>query len=707
MERQPLKRKRRNNGDSQASDSSLHSSIPMNGNAGLSHNSIFDTLSDDLMFKICGYLYYDYESDQEHFASVSDIEDVYKLGLCSKQLYASFTKFMRYAPITITYNKHTDKEMLSWLASKNMVRLRNFYVYVRGNIENQKKEDKLNEIDIATVLYFLESCDVSELEELDLLPKDMFEHEFDEQRIWTIDPSQTGAIYDHILNHPDYREARKYGVPHHVLLRSHSLSWVDFLIFFLDSAKMGKFKKLHVLSILSSNSFLLDHMTTIKDLSILYDDKEINQTCTNKCMESSLSRLHNLEKLYIRNYDDDSIYNYFAIKSDKLVDLTIDLNSSQPHHKTWDIVCPNLKHLKLPIFEARDLNCIFHSKQNLCKVSLTVWTTLNKQEFDSLLVEIKSMPNLEQLELYFMLPNPNLFTLESQKIRNLSLLTPLVGEHFQMKCPNLRALDVVGKIPILLEGSNYRELTDITLDFIKDNTSAKDVETLVEVLPSLRYLNIETIDVDEISTLSIKSSSLSTLRLCEKDTLSNIVIDISSCPKLTKLFCSIGDNNSLDHIFMDRNKISYLSIRSNNHSCLNQSLDLFSSLESLYLLRFEGTMRIESSSLQLLDITKCTQYFHIENCKCPSLKEISQRHYWNRNEVESNGLFLDGQLNNESLNPRLAGFKKNVVPTSEYTFKGLEASDSCKLKIEFICTNTQGIEDYVTDEFEENDLGGF
>ena len=90
---------------------------------------IFDTLSDDLLFKICEYLYYDYESDQQCFGSVSDIEYVYKLGLCSKQLYASFTKFMRYAPVTMIYDKYIDKGMLSWLASKNRIRLRRFSVY--------------------------------------------------------------------------------------------------------------------------------------------------------------------------------------------------------------------------------------------------------------------------------------------------------------------------------------------------------------------------------------------------------------------------------------------------------------------------------------------------------------------------------------------------------------------------------------------------
>ena len=80
MERQPLKRKRQDK-DSQASDSSLYSSIHMKANADVSSNCIFDTLSDD-MFKICEYLYYDYESHQECFASVSDIEYVYKLSLC-------------------------------------------------------------------------------------------------------------------------------------------------------------------------------------------------------------------------------------------------------------------------------------------------------------------------------------------------------------------------------------------------------------------------------------------------------------------------------------------------------------------------------------------------------------------------------------------------------------------------------------------------
>ncbi|GFH56050.1 predicted protein [Chaetoceros tenuissimus] len=703
MERQPLKRKRRD-GDSQASDR-LFSSIPMKGNPSLSPNCIFDTLSDDLMFKICEYLYYDYESDQECFASVSDIGDVYKLSLCSKQLYASFTKFLRYAPVTISYHKYIDKKMLSWLASKNRIRLRRFYVHVRGKEEEQKKEDKLNEIDIATMLYFLESCDVSELEELDLRRKDMFGHMFNKERIDTMDPSQTGAIYHHIQNHPDYIEARKCGVPHHVLIRSHSLSWIDLLIFILDSAKMGKFKKLHKVEIVSSNSFLLDYMTTIKDLTILFDDKVVNQT-TSKYMESSLSRLHDLETLYVGDYDSESICNYhFALKSEKLVDLTIDLNSSQSHHKTWDITCPNLKYLVLQIFEYGDLGCIFYNKQNLCKLDLDFWTTLQKQEIESLLTEIKSMPNLEKLHLYFKLPNPNLFTLESQKIRNLSLSIPWNSGAFEINCPNLRKLEVDGVMPIILHGSHYGELTDVSLDFIPDNPYAKDVEALVEVLPSLRYLRIDAIDVDEISTLSIKSRSLSTLRLCEKYTLSKIVVDVCSCPKLTKLFCSIGQYNSLDHIFMDRNKISYLSIRSNNHSCLNQSLAMFSNLESLYLIRFEGTMTIESPSLQSLDVEKCTQYFHIEHCKCPSLKLIKQRHYWSRHEVESNGLFLEGQSNNESLNPRLRGYYNvKVVPTSEYTFKGLEAAESCKVNIEFMCANAQEIVDFVADEFEGDDF---
>ena len=521
-----------------------------------------------------------------------------------------------------------------------------------------------------------------------------------------MDLSQTGAIYHHIQNHPDYIEARKCGVPHHVLIRSHSLSWIDLLIFFLDNAKMGKFQKLHKVEIVSSNRFLLDYMTTIKDLTILFDDKVVNQT-TSKYMESSLSRLHDLETIFVGDYDSESICNYhFAIKSEKLVDLTIDLNNSQPHHKTWDIVCPNLKHLDFQIFEYRDLDCIFHNKQNLCKLSLTFGTTLQKQEIESLLAEIKSMPNLEKLHLYFKLPNPNLFTLESQKIRNLRLSTPWKSGAFEINCPNLRKLEVDGVMPIILHGSHYGELTDFSLDFIPDNPYAKDVEALVEVLPALRYLRIDTIDVDEISTLSIKSSSLSTLRLCEKYTLSNIVVDVCSCPKLTKcFFCSIGLNNSLDHIFMDRNKISYFSIRSNNHSCLDQSLDLFSSLESLYPIRFEGTMTVESSSLQFLDVEKCTQYFHIEHCKCPSLKLIKQRHYWSRHEVKSNGLFLEGQLNNDSLNPRLGGYYNvKTVPTSEYAFKGLEAAESCKVNIEFMCANAQEIVDFVADEFVVDDF---
>lgn len=70
MERQPLKRKRRD-GDSESSDSSLHSSIHMKGNPSLSPNCIFDTLSDDLMFNIYGYLYYDYNN--YYFDSVSDV----------------------------------------------------------------------------------------------------------------------------------------------------------------------------------------------------------------------------------------------------------------------------------------------------------------------------------------------------------------------------------------------------------------------------------------------------------------------------------------------------------------------------------------------------------------------------------------------------------------------------------------------------------
>ena len=703
MERQPLKRKRRD-GDSQTSDNSLCSSIPTKGDPSLSPNSIFNTLSDDLIFKIFGYLYYDY--DEYCFDSVSCIEDLYTLSLCSKQLYASFTKFMRYTPVTIQIHKHTDKKMLSWLASKNGIRLHYFYVFVRGEEEEEKKVEKFNEIDIATILYFLESCDVSELKVLDLGIKDVFEHMFNESRADTIDPSQTGVIYHHIQNHPDFREARKCGVPHHVLIRSHSLSWIDVLIFFLDNAKMGKFKKLHEVLIPSSNSFLLDYMTTIKDLTISHDEKVIYETCTDKRMESLLSKLHNLEKFYFGYYDDDSIYNYFVIKSEKLVDLTIDFKSSKSLHKPWDIACPNLKHLKLPIFEARDLDCIFLNKQNLCKLILTCGVTLQKQEIESLLAEIKSMPNLEKLYLHFELPNPSQFTLESQTIRNLRLYTSWRSEAVQINCPNLRKLEVNGIMPILLQARQYGELKHIFVDAILDNTYAKDVEALVEVLPSLLYLRIDTIDglVEDISTLSIKSCSLSTLRLCEKHTPSNIVVDICSCPKLTKLFCSIGQNNSLDHICMDRTKISYLSIRSNNHSCLDQSLELFSSLEFLYFVRFEGTMKIESSSLQLLDVTKSTQYLNIEHCLCPSLKEIKQCHWWNRHEVASSGIFLDSHSNNESLNPRLAGFKEKVVPTSEYKFKGLEASESCKVKIEFMFTNAQEILDFVADDLEDDDL---
>lgn len=86
------------------------------------------------------------------------------------------------------------------------------------------------------------------------------------------------------------------------------LSWIDLLIFFLDNAKMGKSKKLHKFEIVSSNSFLLDYMTTIKDLTILFDDKVVNQT-TSKYMESSLSRLHDLETLFVGDYDSESICN--------------------------------------------------------------------------------------------------------------------------------------------------------------------------------------------------------------------------------------------------------------------------------------------------------------------------------------------------------------------------------------------------------------